>query len=51
MADRDLHTRLDANLREINAALDRGERRRFMLLAKRRHDLKAKLSRVHQVAV
>lgn len=51
MAARELHAKLDVNLREINAALDRGERRRFLLLAKRRHDLKAKLSRVRQVAV
>lgn len=48
MADRDLHTKLDVNLSQIDEALDRGERRRFLLLAKRRHDLKVKLSRTTQ---
>jgi uncharacterized protein YpiB (UPF0302 family) len=49
MADHhELRMKLDVNLLQINAALDHNERRRFALLCKRRHDLKAKLSRTNQ---
>lgn len=49
MADQhELHAKLDMNLIQINAALDRNEKRRFALLCKRRHDLKAKLVRATQ---
>lgn len=45
----DQHTieiKLHGNLLQINAALDGNDRRRFRLLAKRRHELNARLARV-----
>jgi uncharacterized protein YpiB (UPF0302 family) len=48
MAD-DQHTieiKLHGNLLQINAALDGNDRRRFLLLAKRRRDLNTKLARI-----
>jgi uncharacterized protein YpiB (UPF0302 family) len=52
MADNEhaLEIKLHSNLQQIDTALDGRDRRRFLLLAKRRHDLKARLSRAHQVA-
>jgi hypothetical protein len=41
-----IETQLHSNLLLINAALDSRDRRKFLLLAKRRHDLRVKLARI-----